>query len=189
MSPITSATSSSTALPVPAVFAASRGAAPAAPSKPRDAKVPQRVGKSASATFLRFQIPCFHSTGQSQAPAATAPCCPNQGIGLRRNEQPGMMSPRRLPGFDSLLRFSRVLRDTLEAVTDNLIWITLLVKLGVVASVASVLARVSTFRRLFFADSADHGKPWPCWRSSWCRSRWACGCVSGSQLSGRRHLL
>jgi two-component system LytT family sensor kinase len=37
-------------------------------------------------------------------------------------------------------------------VTDNLIWITLLVKLGVVASVASVLARVTTFRRLFFAD-------------------------------------
>jgi two-component system, LytTR family, sensor kinase len=37
-------------------------------------------------------------------------------------------------------------------VTDNLIWITLLVKLGVVASVASVLARVTTFRRLFFAE-------------------------------------
>ena len=36
--------------------------------------------------------------------------------------------------------------------TDNLIWITLLVKLGVVASVASVLARVTTFRRLFFAE-------------------------------------
>ena len=36
--------------------------------------------------------------------------------------------------------------------TDNLILITLLVKLGVVASVASVLARVSTFRRLFFAE-------------------------------------
>ena len=36
--------------------------------------------------------------------------------------------------------------------TDNLIWVTLLVKLGVVASVASVLARVTTFRRLFFAE-------------------------------------
>ncbi len=36
--------------------------------------------------------------------------------------------------------------------TDRLILITLLVKLGVVASVASVLARVSTFRRLFFAE-------------------------------------
>ena len=36
--------------------------------------------------------------------------------------------------------------------TDNLIWITLLVKLGVVGSVASVLARVITFRRLFFAE-------------------------------------
>ena len=36
--------------------------------------------------------------------------------------------------------------------SDNLILITLLVKLGVVASVASVLARVSTFRRLFFAE-------------------------------------
>jgi two-component system LytT family sensor kinase len=39
-----------------------------------------------------------------------------------------------------------------EGVTDNLILITLLVKLGVVASVASVLARVVTFRRLFFAE-------------------------------------
>jgi len=37
-------------------------------------------------------------------------------------------------------------------VTHNLIWITLLVKLGVVASVASVLARATTFRRLFFAE-------------------------------------
>ena len=36
--------------------------------------------------------------------------------------------------------------------TVNLILITLLVKLGVVASVASVLARVTTFRRLFFAE-------------------------------------
>ncbi len=37
-------------------------------------------------------------------------------------------------------------------VAANLILITLLVKLGVMASVASVLARVTTFRRLFFAD-------------------------------------
>ena len=36
--------------------------------------------------------------------------------------------------------------------TDNIIWITLLVKLGVMASVASILARGSTFRRLFFAE-------------------------------------
>ena len=36
--------------------------------------------------------------------------------------------------------------------TDRLILITLLVKLGVVASVASVLARASSFRRLFFAE-------------------------------------
>ena len=36
--------------------------------------------------------------------------------------------------------------------TSNLIWITLLVKLGVMASVASVLARVTTFRRLLFAE-------------------------------------
>jgi two-component system LytT family sensor kinase len=39
-----------------------------------------------------------------------------------------------------------------ERVTDNLILITLLIKLGVVASVASILARVVTFRRLFFAE-------------------------------------
>jgi two-component system LytT family sensor kinase len=37
-------------------------------------------------------------------------------------------------------------------VSDHLILITLLVSLGVVASVASVLARVTTFRRLFFAE-------------------------------------
>ncbi|HVY13289.1 MAG TPA: sensor histidine kinase, partial [Alphaproteobacteria bacterium] len=36
--------------------------------------------------------------------------------------------------------------------TDKLILITLLVKLGVVASMASALARASTFRRLFFAE-------------------------------------
>jgi two-component system, LytTR family, sensor kinase len=37
-------------------------------------------------------------------------------------------------------------------VTDRLLLITLLVKLGVMASVASVLARASSFRRLFFAE-------------------------------------
>ena len=42
--------------------------------------------------------------------------------------------------------------------TDNLILITLLVKLGVVASVASVLARVTTFRRLFFAEQRRPGQ-------------------------------
>ena len=36
--------------------------------------------------------------------------------------------------------------------TERLILITLLVKLGVVASVASILARASSFRRLFFAE-------------------------------------
>jgi two-component system LytT family sensor kinase len=43
-----------------------------------------------------------------------------------------------------------------DGVTDFLILITLLVKLGVVASVASVLARGSTFRRLFFAERRRH---------------------------------
>ena len=42
--------------------------------------------------------------------------------------------------------------------TDNLILITLLVKLGVAASVASVLARVTTFRRLFFAERRTPGQ-------------------------------
>jgi len=46
----------------------------------------------------------------------------------------------------------------IESVTDNLILITLLVKLGVIASVASVLARVTTFRRLFFAERRTHGQ-------------------------------
>ena len=40
----------------------------------------------------------------------------------------------------------------IDGVTDKIILITLLVKLGVVASVASILARASTFRRLFFAE-------------------------------------
>jgi two-component system LytT family sensor kinase len=40
----------------------------------------------------------------------------------------------------------------IDGVTDRLILITLLVKLGVVASVASALARASTFRRLLFAQ-------------------------------------
>ena len=41
-------------------------------------------------------------------------------------------------------------------VTDRLILITLLVKLGVGASMASALARASTFRRLFFAEHRRH---------------------------------
>jgi two-component system, LytTR family, sensor kinase len=43
-------------------------------------------------------------------------------------------------------------------VTDKLILITLLVKFGVVASVASILARGSTFRRLFFAEKRRPGQ-------------------------------
>jgi two-component system LytT family sensor kinase len=43
-------------------------------------------------------------------------------------------------------------------VTDRLLLITLLVKLGVVASVASVLARASTFRRLLFAERRHTGQ-------------------------------
>jgi two-component system LytT family sensor kinase len=43
-------------------------------------------------------------------------------------------------------------------VTDRLLLITLLVKLGVVASVASVLARASTFRRLLFAEKRRTGQ-------------------------------
>ena len=42
--------------------------------------------------------------------------------------------------------------------TDRLILITLLVKLGVMASVASVLARAATFRRLFFAEKRRPGQ-------------------------------
>ncbi len=41
----------------------------------------------------------------------------------------------------------------IDGVSDRLILITLLVKLGVMASVASVLARASSFRRLFFAEN------------------------------------
>jgi len=40
----------------------------------------------------------------------------------------------------------------IDSVTDRLILITLLVKFGVMASLASILARATTFRRLFFAE-------------------------------------
>lgn len=43
-------------------------------------------------------------------------------------------------------------------VTDRLLLITLLVKLGVVASVASVLARAGTFRHLLFAEKRRPGQ-------------------------------
>jgi two-component system, LytTR family, sensor kinase len=43
-------------------------------------------------------------------------------------------------------------------VTDKLVLITLLVKLGVVASTASILARASSFRRLFFAERRRRGQ-------------------------------
>jgi two-component system, LytTR family, sensor kinase len=40
----------------------------------------------------------------------------------------------------------------MEVVTDTLIMVTMLVKLGVVAATASILARASTFRRLLFME-------------------------------------
>jgi two-component system LytT family sensor kinase len=40
----------------------------------------------------------------------------------------------------------------MEVVTDKLIWVTMLVKLGVIGSVASFQGRASGFRRLFFAE-------------------------------------
>jgi len=43
-------------------------------------------------------------------------------------------------------------------VTDTLLYVTLLVKLGVMASVASILARASSFRRLFFAERRRPGQ-------------------------------
>jgi two-component system, LytTR family, sensor kinase len=43
-------------------------------------------------------------------------------------------------------------------VTDTLIIITLLVKLGVAAAVASALARSRTFQRLLFAENRSHGQ-------------------------------
>jgi hypothetical protein len=92
------------------------------------------------------------------------------------------LAPRSLEAQDAKVTPAR------GEVTDNLIWITLLVKLGVVASVASVLARVATFRRLFFAEQRRPARPSPCWRFSWCRSPSASGCALGAQLSRRRHL-
>ncbi len=46
----------------------------------------------------------------------------------------------------------------IEWVTDTLIIITLLVKLGVAAAVASALARSSTFQRLLFAERRSPGQ-------------------------------
>jgi uncharacterized protein (DUF3084 family) len=75
-------------------------------------------------------------------------------------------------------------------VTDNLILITLLVKLGVVASVASVLARVTTFRRLFFAEQRTPRQTLAlAGVLSGAAHAGRVGAVLGAQLSGRRHLL
>jgi two-component system LytT family sensor kinase len=62
------------------------------------------------------------------------------------------MGDRETSALTSDLLCGLELWDGGQAVTDKLILITLLVKLGVVAAVASALARASTFRRLIFAD-------------------------------------
>ncbi len=46
----------------------------------------------------------------------------------------------------------------IEVVTDTLVLITLLVKLGVAAAVASALARSRTFQRVLFAESRSRGQ-------------------------------
>ena len=120
------------------------------PSNPRMRKAPQRVGKSASATFFTLSnamAPFYLATRQS---ASTTSTWTSEHTRSQTAELP------------------RLRWDTLPAarysyeVTDRLILITLLVKLGVVASVASVLARVSTFRRLFFAEHRRPGKRLAC---------------------------
>ena len=58
----------------------------------------------------------------------------------------------------------------IDWVTDTLIMITLLVKLGVAASVASVLARSRIFQRLLFAEHRSSGQTaGVAGVSCWCR--------------------
>ena len=64
----------------------------------------------------------------------------------------------------------------IDGVTDNLILVTLLVKLGVAASVASVLARVTHLSAAVLCRAAQPRRPLLCWPFSWCRSRSAFGC-------------
>ena len=106
-------------------------------------KLPQRVGKSASATFLHA-LQCHASILRAAAQRVRAE--PFISIPLAQ------FAANRAPSNAPKIRFPYRAARYIDRVTDNLIWITLLVKLGVVASVASVLARVTTFRRLFFAE-------------------------------------
>jgi hypothetical protein len=63
---------------------------------------------------------------------------------------PWRPSMNNLPGSNPLVY--------IDGVTDTLIIITLLVKLGVAAAVASALARSRTFQRLLFAEHRNHGQ-------------------------------
>src|SRR5450631_2296317 len=67
MSPMTSATSPSTGLPVSEAGGQSVRGASGVPSKPRMRKVPQRVGKSASAIFFTLSnamVPFYRGDGR-----------------------------------------------------------------------------------------------------------------------------
>jgi two-component system LytT family sensor kinase len=78
---------------------------------------------------------------------------PSQQLGTKGAADCRLLKIRRfVDGFLGVAGCARYI----GGVTDKLILITLLVKLGVVASVASVLARASSFRRLFFAE---HRRP------------------------------
>ena len=148
MSPITSATSPST-LPGfagdPARSATRKGPA-ASPQTRGCEKPPSEWENRPRQPSSRFQMPWFHSTWCPCAACAvvtTAGCSAHDRTQAAEPSQVCIWAPPPQ-------------RDTVEEVTDRLILITLLVKLGVMASVASVLARGSTFRRLFFAE---HRRP------------------------------
>src|SRR6185312_6797243 len=134
-SPITRATSSSGA------GSHSAGAC-ILPSKPRIRNSPQRVGNSASAicVTLASAITPFYV-----GPVAWPPPPWDAGrLGpiARRIQRIGCRAAK---------------RDRVDGVTNTLVVITVLIKLGVAAAVASALARSRTFQRLLFADRRKRG--------------------------------
>src|SRR6202046_1938383 len=130
MSPITRATRPSTRFPCLTDSSQQGRGAGRYPSKPRMRKCPQRVGKSASAIFTTRSKLILYFTASLEGG-----------------------TPLNLPiGCLKLKQDAAGLRYIECVVDDKLILITLLVKLGVAASVSSALARSRTFQRLLFAE-------------------------------------
>ena len=125
-------------------------AAGSTPSKPRMRKAPQRVGKSASAIFFTISNPIvsFYVEQVERADQVNDGRIRISGFCVRLRFQ--SIAARRASDVLDALVPRRVYIDWV--VDNKLILITLLVKLGVAAAVASALARARTFQRLLFAE-------------------------------------